>query len=331
MAAHALRSDGRGKQQRWAVYPARVPPSATVDPLSDAEAPVIRDPVKKLEGFAAVLFGACVLGLSAIFVKFAAVGGATSTTVGFYRMLFALPGVYLLARRRGGLGDRAGRPWGLIAGGALFLDLWLWHAAMHETTAANATLLVSGLAPVWVALFAVAVLHLRYDGLAWLGQALGVGGALILALAKGARGGTGRGELLAIVASVCYAAFTLALKRARRTLQAEQALFWMTAGCWLCFLPVVLVTKAPLLGYTAAAWWSLLGLGVIVHIVGWWSASWGLGHTSAALGAIALQGQQVATLFLAAWLLAEPLRPLGLLGAALIVAGIVLVARNRDA
>jgi drug/metabolite transporter (DMT)-like permease len=39
-----------------------------------------------------------------------------------------------------------------------------------------------------------------------------------------------------------------------------------------------------------------------------------------------LQGQQVATLFLAAWLLAEPIRPLGLLGGALIVAGIVAVA-----
>lgn len=104
----------------------------------------------------------------------------------------------------------------------------------------------------------------------------------------------------------------------------------MTVGCGLCFLPVVLATGAPLHGYTTRAWWSLIGLGVIVHIVGWWSASWGLGHTSAALGAIALQGQQVATLFLAAWLLAEPIKPLGLLGAALIVVGIALVARNRD-
>ena len=292
--------------------------------------PVVHGTVQKLEGFAAVVFGASVLGLSAIFVKFAVAGGATSTTVGFYRMLFALPGVYLLARRRGGVGAGAGRTWGVLAGGALFLDLWLWHAAMHETTAANATLLVSGLAPVWVAVFAVTVLHLRYDALAWMGQALGVRGALILALAKGARGGTGRGELLAMIASVCYAAFTLALKRSRRTLQAEQALFWMTAGCLLFFVPVVLLTGAPLHGYTVRAWWSLVGLGVVVHIAGWWSASWGLGHTSAALGAIALQGQQVATMFLAAWLLAEPVKPLGLLGAALIVAGIVLVARNKD-
>ncbi len=295
----------------------------------DGGGPRARTTASKLEGFLAVLFGAAVLGLSAIFVKWAVAGGATATTVGFYRMLFALPGVFLLARRQGKVGAGAGRTWGLVAGAALFLDLWLWHLAMHDTTAANATLLVSGLAPVWVALFSMAALHLRHDALAWLGQALGLGGALILALAKGARGGTGRGELLAIVASFCYAAFTLALKRSRHTLQAEQALFWMTAGCLLCFLPVVLVTGAPLGGYSGRTWLSLLGLGVVVHVVGWWSATWGLGHTNAALGAIALQGQQVATMFLAVWLLGEPLKPLGLLGAAAILVGIVLVARNR--
>ena len=283
----------------------------------------------ELEGFFAVLFGASVLGLSAIFVKWAAAGGATPTTIGFYRMLFALPGTYLLARKSGSLGGGAGRTWAIAAGAALFLDLWLWHLAMHDTTAANATLLVAGLSPVWVALFSVVLLHLRYDGLAWLGQGLGLGGALVLALAKGARGGTGRGEALAVIASLCYAAFTLALKRSRQTLWAQQALFWMTASCLGCFTLVLLVTRPPMAGYDGSAWLSLIGLGVIVHIVGWWASSWGLGHTKAALGAMALQAQQVATLFLAAWLLHEALKPLGLLGAAMIMAGIMLVARNR--
>jgi drug/metabolite transporter (DMT)-like permease len=281
-------------------------------------------------GFVAVLFGASVLGLSAIFVKWAVGGGASPVTVGFYRMLFALPGALVLAARAGGIRrGGAARWWAFGAGGAFFLDLWLWHQAMHDTTAANATLLVSGLAPVWVALTSVLVLGARLDALAWLGQALGLGGALVLALAKGARGGTGRGELLAIVASFCYAGFTLALKRSRHALRAEQSLFWFGAGCLVCFLVAALATRAPLGGYDARAWLSLVGLGLIVQIVGWWAASWGLGHTRVALGAIALQGQQVATLFLAAWLLAEPLKPLGLLGAALIIGGIVLVARNR--
>lgn len=283
----------------------------------------------ELKGFSAVLFGAVVLGFSAIFVKWAMAGGASAVSVGLYRMVFALPAAFLLARRTGSLGRGAGRRWALVAGVAFFLDLWLWHLAMHDTTAANATLLVSGLAPVWVALWSVFALGARPDALGWVGQACGLAGALTLALAKGARGGTGRGELLAIVASFSYAAFTVALKRSRGTLRAEQALLWFSAACLACFLATALATGVRLTGYDTRAWLSLIGLGVIIQIIGWWAASWGLGHTRVALGAIALQGQQVATLFLAGWLLSEPPKPLGLLGAGLILGGIVLVARDE--
>jgi drug/metabolite transporter (DMT)-like permease len=48
------------------------------------------------------------------------------------------------------------------------------------------------------------------------------------------------------------------------------------------------------------------------------------------LGQLALGFQQVATPFLAAWLLAEPLRPLGMLGGGIIVFGIYLVAKGEQ-
>jgi drug/metabolite transporter (DMT)-like permease len=57
----------------------------------------------------AVVVGASILGLSAIFVKWAVAGGATPLTVGAYRLLFALPGAYWLARRESGLGAGKGR------------------------------------------------------------------------------------------------------------------------------------------------------------------------------------------------------------------------------
>ena len=148
-------------------------------------------------GLTAVLAGASLLGFSAIFVRWAMAGGASALTVGLYRMLFALPGALLLAGRSGGLGGGRGRRWALAAGMAFSVDLALWHAAMRETTAANAN-------------------------------------------------------------------------------------------------------------------------------------SWGLGHVDAVTGALALQMQQVATLFLAAWLLAEPIRPLGLCGGACILGGIVLVAAGAS-
>ena len=277
-------------------------------------------------GLAAVLAGASLVGLSAIFVKWAVAGGATVLTVGFYRMLFALPFVLGLARRAGASGDSSGRRWAVGAGVMFSLDLALWHAAMGRTTAANATLLVGGLSPIWVALYSVAVFGRRYRALGWLGQAAGLAGALILALARGARVGNGTGEALAVAASFCYAAFTLAMSRSRRTSNAPEALLWMSLTCLVCFAIGAAAAGHPFTGYQPRAWLSLVGLGLVVQLAGWWLNSWGLGHVDAALGAIGLQMQQVATPFLAAWLLAEPLRPLGLTGGALIVGGIVLVA-----
>jgi drug/metabolite transporter (DMT)-like permease len=276
-------------------------------------------------GLGAVLAGASVLGVSAVFVKWAVAGGASVLTVGFYRMVFALPGAFLLARASGGRAGGAGRGWAIGAGFFFSLDLALWHLAMRSTTAANATLLV-GLSPLWVALTSALVWNRRFQVLGWVGQAVGLAGALVLALARGARSGSGRGEAIAVGASFCYAAFTLTMSRARRTLAAPQALVWMSLTCLACFAVAIAVVRDPLAGYDGRGWLSLVGLGLVVQLLGWWLNSWGLGHVDAATGAIALQMQQVATLFLSAWLLAEPLRPLGVLGGALIVAGIVMVA-----
>ncbi len=280
-------------------------------------------------GLGAVLLGASILGFAAIFVRWSVAGGATVLTTGFYRMLFALPGTFLLAYRTGDVaGDPQGRRWALIAGALFFGDLWLWHLAMHHTGAANATLLVGGLSPIWVALFSFAFLRLRYGWMGWAGQAVGLGGALVLALAKGARMGDGQGEVIAVAASFCYAAFTLAMGRARQRLQATQTLFWMSLSCLVCFGLMAVVQGHPFTGYTPSAWWSLVGLGLVVQVLAWWLNTWGLGHVEPALGAIGLQGQQVATIFLAWGLLNEPLRPLGILGGLGIVAGIIMVAAS---
>ncbi|HXJ23408.1 MAG TPA: DMT family transporter [Polyangia bacterium] len=284
--------------------------------------PVQRD----WRGLPAVLAGASVLGISAIFVKWAMAGGASVLTIGFYRMVFALPGALLLARASGGRADGIGRKWAIAAGVFFSADVALWHLAMRYTSAANATLLV-GLSPIWVALTAALVWRQRFSALGWLGQAVGLGGALILALARGARTGNGHGEAIAFGASFCYAAFTLTMSRARRTLGAPQALVWMSLTCLVVFALASAIARDPLAGYDGRAWLSLVGLGLIVQLLGWWLNSWGLGHVDAATGAIALQMQQVATLFLSAWLLAEPLRPLGMLGGGLIMAGIVMVAQ----
>lgn len=277
-----------------------------------------------------MLAGATLLGLAAPFVKWAAAGGASDLSIGFFRMLIGLPGAMWLASRAApSEGDaRRGRLWAMAAGAAFFVDLWGWHLSMRYTTAANATLLAGGLAPVWVTLFSVLVLGLRPGWLGWAGQALGLGGALLLALAKGARVGSGTGEAYAVLTSVFYGAFTLLMARARRDLDARRTLMWMVASCLACFLVATLWRGEAFHGFTPKAWMSLVGLGLVIQLLAWWLNSWGLGHVEASLGAIALQMQQVATLFLGWFLLSEPMRPLGLVGAGAILLGIILASKG---
>lgn len=283
----------------------------------------------KWHGLVAVGSGASLLGFAAVFVKWGLLGGATPLTVGLYRMAIALPGIYWLARSEARIRLDWAAAWAMAAGVAFAADITFWHQSMQYTSAANATFIVCGLSPVWVALFSVAVYGTRYRLGGWLGQVLGVGGALVLALAKGARVGTGRGELCAVLASICYAAFSLLITRSRQRISARMALLWMSLGSLLSFLILEAIERQPLVGYTNQAWLGLFGLGIVAQLLAWLLINHGLGHVDVALGALALGLQQVATPLLAAWLLAEPLKPLGILGGSMIIVGIYLVAAGR--
>lgn len=274
-------------------------------------------------GLAALIFGASLLGFAAMLVRWAAPAGPLA--VGFYRMAIALPFVAWLARGTARPATGRARLWAVLAGVCFVLDLWMWHSALHLTSAANATLLVT-LAPIWVAVVSVLWMGARLRKRFWLGVLLALSGALVLGLAKGARWGTGLGELLGALASLAYGAFTLALGRARRELSAPEALFWVVLCCTVLFGALGWAQGEAFSGYPARSWWALIGLGTLVQVVAWWFITWGLGHVPTNLGAMGLMTQPVATIILGWVLLAESVRPLQGLGALLVLAGIALCA-----
>jgi len=280
-------------------------------------------PTPDSRGLAALIFGASLLGFAAMLVRWAAPAGPL--TVGFYRMAIALPFVAWLARGTARPVSGRARLWAVAAGVCFVLDLWMWHSALHLTSAANATLLVT-LAPIWVAVVSVLWMGARLRKRFWLGVLLALAGALVLGLAKGARWGTGLGELLGALASLAYGAFTLALGRARRELSAPEALFWVVLCCTILFGFLGWAQGEAFTGYPARAWWALLALGTLVQVVAWWFITWGLGHVPTNLGAMGLMTQPVATIILGWVLLAESVRPLQGLGALLVLAGIALCA-----
>lgn len=276
---------------------------------------------------AALLAGAGLLGISAILVKWAV--GVSPLAVGFYRMLFALPLVLLLAFREGlpRAEARKGFGWAALGGLCFTADLWLWHQALHWTTAASATLLV-GLAPLWVTLAGVLFLHLRLGPWGWSGLALALAGAGLLAQASGARLGGGRGELMAFLASFGYAGYMMSLSRARRSLSAPWALSAAVAAATLAFGLLNLRQGGPFGGYSSQAWLALLGLGLLVQVLAWWLITWSFGHLPASMGSLGLLSQQAATVLLGWMLLGEVPGPVQGAGILLILAGIALAARH---
>lgn len=280
---------------------------------------------RRADGLGALLLGAGLLGFAALFVRWAE--PASPLVTGFYRMLFALPGVLLLALRERPAGPQGGRSraWAIAAGACFTLDLWLWHLSMRHTSAANSTLLV-GLSPLWVALLSIALFGTRLRRRAWGGLALALAGALVLALAKGARWGTGYGEVLAALASLCYALFTLALARARTALTARRALAWVSLTCAAGFGLLAWVLGDPFGPFPLRSWWALVGLGLVVQVLAWWLISWGLGKVGANLGSIGLMVQPLATAGLGWLFLGEAIKPVQGAGALLILSGIALSA-----
>ncbi len=281
------------------------------------------------KGLLVTVLGAALLGFAGIFVKWSA--PASPVMVGFYRMLFALPALLLIAWRspkRPGITPAAtqrGTVWAVVAGLCFIGDLWTWHVAMRYTTVANATLLV-GLAPLWVALISVAFMSVRLRKRFWGGLVLALAGAMVLGFAKGARWGTGRGELLGAVASIWYAVFTLAIGKARAHLSAPMALLWVVLTCLVGFGVIGALQGTAFLEFPPQAWLALVGLGLVVQVLAWWLITWGLGHVSASLGSVGLLTQAVTTVILGWLLLSEPVKPLQGLGAGLILAGIALAA-----
>lgn len=279
-------------------------------------------------GLTALLAGAALLGFAAMLVRWSAPAGPL--VIGFYRMAFALPLVAWMGWRARRAGQGRARGWALLAGLCFIADLWLWHTSLDYTSAANSTLLV-GLAPLWVAAISVLWLGTRLRRRFWLGLALALAGGLVLGLAKGARWGTGRGELLAALASVAYACFTLALGRARRDLAAPEALAWVVLCCAVGFALLARARGEAFHGFPAHAWLSLAGLGLVVQVAAWWLITWGLGHVPTNLGAVTLMVQPVATVGLGWLLLGEAVRPLQGAGILLVLAGIALSAFSPPA
>jgi drug/metabolite transporter (DMT)-like permease len=289
--------------------------------------------------YAALVFAVFGVSWSAIFIRWAEVPGPSSA---FYRVSIAAAilvpwcsAALLTSNRfRARVHQMDWRTALLAVGGGAFfaIDLALYNTAVLRTTATSATLLGNN-APIVVGIGTWLVFRRRPHRAFWMGLALALAGAVIVVSDNARRGEPGRGDpygdLLALAASVFFAAYLLATERVREQLSTLTFSTLAIVGSALTLLVVCLIVGAPLSGFSPRTWGALLGLGLVSQLAAYFALAYALGHLPATTTSVGLLAQVPLTALLALPLLGEPVRAAQGIGAALVLTGIYIVIRRK--
>ena len=279
-----------------------------------------------------LLLGAGGIAFAPIFVRLSELG---PTATAFYRLLFALPALWLWlqVQNRGPqrpAGPRNHRDRARLAAAGLFFagDLALWHWSIVFTSVANATLLAN-VAPIFVTLGAWVFFGERFSPLFLAGLLSGIGGAVIL-MADSVTISRQHviGDGLGLLTAVFYGAYLLTVSRLRRDFSTATIMTWSGGVTCLALLPVALLSGESLVATSLYGWMILLCLGLISHAGGQSLIAYDLAHLPAGFSAVSLLLQPVIAALLAWALLAESLTPLQGLGGAVVLVGISLARRG---
>ncbi len=275
-----------------------------------------------------VACGAALLAFAPIGMRVSELGPQATA---FWRFVFALPvlGIALALTPNKPSARDAGV---LAAAGVSFgLDIALFHAAIVLTTVANATLF-SNMTPIFAAAAGYLLFRERVGRLYLLGAGIGVAGAVLLAMAR-ARAGHGTqgnlGDALALASAFFYAGYLLIVASVRKRVDVRAVMFFTTLASLALVFCTALIMHESFWPQTWRGWAVVAGLGLIVHVGGQGLIALGIGRLPIAISTVLLWIQPV-TAAIISWIwFAEPLGPLALLGAALVLGGVWIVQRAR--
>ena len=281
----------------------------------------------------AALAGAMAIAFSAIIYRLSEVNPETAT---FFRCFWALPVLWLLARReRAEFGSRPlSERWpAFLAGGFFTADLLLWHYAIDAVGAGLATV-VGNTQVVLVGLIAWIVFRERPERSSLAAIPIAAVGIVLISgiLETGAYGeNPPLGALFGALTGLAYAGFLLSLRYGSRDLRRVAGpLLDATLASALISLPFGLalggIDFTPAL---AATLWLIL-LALSAQVLGWLLITVSLPRLPAVLTSVLLTTQPVASVLLGAAILAERPSPLQLLGTLAILAGLLVASLGRQ-
>jgi drug/metabolite transporter (DMT)-like permease len=265
---------------------------------------------------------ACLWGATFIIVKNSL---NDASTFMFLSLRFTIATVLLWLVVRGRLHRKGASDWrgGVFCGFFLFLGYALQTAGLRGTTASNSAF-ITGLYVVLVPLLG-SLVHRSKPRLVEIVGAIAalLGTGLMTSVDMGMR--FNAGDLLTAACAVAFAVHILAVAHYSRTMDYERLSLYQVGGVALFSWLGASFVEQPRVVWTGGLWFGLLATAVFATAISFLLYTWAQTHTTAARTALIFALEPVFAA-LTAWLVAgEAWTARSLTGAALILAGIILV------
>lgn len=286
--------------------------------------------------------GLIAVSTASILIRYAQLAGVPSLVIAAYRLSLAslVLAPLVLWRKRAelrALGWRQGAL-ALVSGAFLGVHFGAWISSLAYTSVASSVVLVST-SPLFVALIAAVALGEQLTRPVVAGLGLTLVGASAVGLSDVCGGPSGCptwqefvrgpalwGDGLALLGALAGAIYYSAGRALRPTMSLTTYIFLTYGTAAVTLVAAAAVAGLPATGYTPQVYGLFLLLALVPQLIGHSAFNWALKYLPATYVAVTTLGEPVGSIMLAALLFGEVPSGVKLLGAALILGGIVIAS-----
>ena len=277
-----------------------------------------------------IVIGVIGISLSAIFVRFSEAPSAVTATFRLLWTVLLMTPVVLgrkEIRRELTQVDKKTALLSIFSGVSLAFHFFLWFESLAHTSVASSTTIVCT-EVIWVSLGFCLFLKGKLSLKAAAAIAVTLGGSILIALADSSGGGSHLyGDILALLAAVAVAVYTLLGRIVRKKVSTSVYTYIVYLACSGTLLMMCLVQNQGLFDYGVSAVIVGLMLAVFSTILGHSIFSWCLKFFSPSFVSASKLCEPVVAAIFAAFLFGEIPAPLQLLGSTLILGGVIWYSR----
>jgi drug/metabolite transporter (DMT)-like permease len=297
--------------------------------------------------FLAIFFGILAVSTASIFIRYAQVY-APSLVIAAWRLTLATlvlaPAAFTHSRTELKRMTRAELALGLLSGVFLAAHFATWISSLEYTTVASSVVLVST-SPLFVALLAPIFLKEHISKQVIVGFVFALAGIVVVTLSDTCtwqnaqlacpplneflQGKAFLGDLLALAGALAGACYIIIGRKLRGGISVVSYIFVVYGMAAVALVVVMLAAGQSPWGYPPVAYVWFLLLALVPQLLGHSTFNWALGYLSAAFVSLTLLGEPIGSTILAYFLLHETPTALKVIGAILILTGILVASRSE--